>query len=127
VVHGDAHPMNVLWNNGVVALLDREWVRLGGPELEIEPFLYRGLESDPSLIDDSRRIMGWLAQAHPDAFETSDLVRRVWLFELAYTLRHLLLWPPDRPEHLLPRDHPLPRIRRIVTGPHHLEAMLPRF
>lgn len=62
VVHGDAHPMNVLWDEGVVAILDWEWVRLGAPELEIEPFLYRGYESDPRLMVDSRRIIGWLAK-----------------------------------------------------------------
>jgi hypothetical protein len=65
VVHGDAHPMNVLWNEGVVALLDWEWVRLGGIELEIEPFLYRGLDSAPSPLADSARIMGWLSDVHP--------------------------------------------------------------
>ena len=30
VVHGDAHPNNVIWNGArVAALLDFEWARLG--------------------------------------------------------------------------------------------------
>lgn len=126
VVHGDAHPMNVLWNDGVVALLDWEWVRLGAPELEIEPFLGRGFEDHPSLTVDSSQIAGWLAEGHPDAFAAPDLVRRVWLIELAHTLRHLLLWPPDRPEHLLPVRHPMRTLRRIATAPSHLCGRCPR-
>ncbi len=124
VVHGDAHPMNVLWDDGVVALLDWEWVRMGTAEVEIEPFLYRGLDSDPSLMADSAQIIAWLAEANPDAFSAPDLVKRVWLVELAYTLRHLLLWPPDRPEHDLPTDHPLRRLRRIVADHSHLDRIL---
>lgn len=41
--------------------------------LKIEPFLYRGYESDPRLMVDSRRIIGWLAQAHPAAFAGPEL------------------------------------------------------
>ena len=108
VVHGDAHPMNVLWKDGVVALLDWEWVRLGGIELEIEPFLYRRLDSAPSLRAGSARIMGWLSEAHPAAFAAPDLVLRVWLIELACTRT----------------------IRGAGSGesrsaPHHLERILP--
>jgi aminoglycoside phosphotransferase (APT) family kinase protein len=126
VVHGDAHPLNVLWADGVVALLDWEWVRVGARELDIEPFLYRGYESEASRRADSARIIGWLADAHPCAFADPDLVRRVWLIELAYTLRDVLIRPPDRPEHQLPTDHPLRILRRIVTGTQHLERILPR-
>lgn len=126
VVHGDAHPLNVLWDERVVAVLDWEWVRLGAPELEIEPFLYRGYESNSSLMADSQRIIGWLADAHPSAFAGHDLARRVWLIELAYTLRELFVCPPDNPEHQLSMDHPLRRLRRIVMGCQHLEGILPR-
>ncbi len=126
VVHGDAHPLNVVWDGDVVGVLDWEWVRIGAPELELEPFLYRGYESDPRLMADSGRILHWLAEAHPAAFAGPDLPRRVWLIELAYTLRNLLLLPPDRPEPELPADHPLRRLRRIVAGCDHLERTLPQ-
>lgn len=122
LVHGDAHPMNVLWNDGIVALLDLEWARLGSPEMEIEPFLPRG--PDPRQVADARRRLGWLAAAHPDAFAGSDLVNRVWLIELAYAVRHLLLSPPEH-GHPQEPEHPLQRLRRIVQGPAHLENVLP--
>ena len=124
VVHGDAHPLNVLWNDGVVALLDLEWVRLGVPELEIEPFLHRGAVTRASM-DETRRGLAWLAAAHPDAFAAPDLIRRLWLIEFGHAVRQLIAWPPDGPENELPGDHPLLRLRRIVTGPEHLEETLP--
>src|SRR5882757_2352520 len=126
VVHGDAHPHNVLWNDGVVCVLDWEWVRLAAPQLDVEPFLYRAYESSPALMADSRRIIDWLADAHPAAFAGPDLVRRMWLIELAYTLRDLLITPPNCPEPRLPPDHPLRRLRGIVISSQHLEQILPR-
>lgn len=126
VVHGDAHPLNVLWDEGVVAVLDWEWVRVAAPALEIEPFLYRGYESSTSLMADSHRIIGWLADAHPSAFADPDLIRRMWLIELAYTLRDLHIEPPIRPGRPLPMHHPLRRLRWSVTGYQHLEQILPR-
>ena len=125
VVHGDAHPRNVLWDDGVACILDWEWVRLAAPQLDVEPFLYRGYESSAALIADSRRIIGWLADAYPAAFAGPDLVRRMWLIELAITLRDLLVTPPSCPEPRLPPDHPLRRLRRIVIDPRHLEQILP--
>lgn len=122
VVHGDAHPMNVLWNDGVVALIDWEWTRLGPPEMEIEPYLYRG--TDPE--DECAQQLGWLAAAHPAAFAAPDLLRRVWLIQLARTLREVLLWQPDRPEPQLEPDHALRRLRQIAYDSGHLERTLPR-
>jgi len=125
VVHGDAHPHNVLWDDGVVCVLDWEWVRLAAPQLDVEPFLYRAYESSPALMADSRRIIDWLAGAHPAAFAGPDLVRRMWLIELAYTLRDLLITPPNCPEPRLPPDHPLRRLRQIVISSQHLQQILP--
>ena len=78
----------------------------------------------PSTAADASAILGWLAEAHPDAFAAPDFAHRLWLVELAHTLRHLLLWPPDRPEAQLPPDHPLRRLRRAAGGPGHLERAL---
>lgn len=125
VVHGDAHPMNALWNDGAVTLLDWEWVRLGVPELEIEPFLHRGSSTDTAAVADSRQAIRWLAAAHPEAFAHADLVPRVWLIELAHTLRQLILWPPSAAADPLPEEHPLSRLRRITRGPDHLRRALP--
>lgn len=121
VVHNDAHPMNVLWNDGVVALIDWEWTRLGPPEMEIEPYLHRGTDPEAQ----SAQELGWLAAAHPGAFAAPDLLRRVWLIQLARTLREVLLWPPDRPEPQLVPGHPLRRLRLIAYDADHLERTLP--
>jgi hypothetical protein len=125
-VHGDAHTSNVLWRDGrVVALLDFEWVRLGPPDLELEPYL-RG---DPSAgVEEeaaTRANLGWLAETHPAAFADRELIARLWLYQLASTLRDLLIMPPDRPAAELPGDHPLRRLRRIVEGPEHLRRLIP--
>jgi hypothetical protein len=115
-VHGDAHPRNALWRDGrVVALLDFEWVRLGPADLELEPYLrpdLGGVEPDP---DERRAILGALAQGHPAAFAAADLVRRVWLYQLGYWLRQLLLYPQFSHE----------RLRRYVAGPEHVRRLLP--
>jgi hypothetical protein len=124
VVHGDAHPHNVLWDDGVVCVLDWEWVRLAAPQLDVEPFLYRGYDSSVALAADSGRIIGWLADAYPAAFAGPDLVRQMWLIELAITLRDVLIAPPTCPEPRLPPDHPLRRLRQIVTSSQHLEQIL---
>lgn len=126
VVHGDAHPMNVLWNDGLVTLLDWEWVRLGAPELEIEPYLHRGSGHNAPVVAESAQIVRWLASAHPAAVSHPDLVMRVWLIELAHALRQLLLWPPTDSAGQLPEDHPLRRLRTISRGPDHLRELLPR-
>lgn len=125
VVHGDAHPGNVLWSDGVVAVLDWEWVRLGGHELDIEPFLSRGYEAHPSLQADASRIVSWLADAYPEAFAAPDLLDRLWLIELAHTLRDLLLQPPDRPYQRLVAGHPLRRLHQLAASPAAIAKLLP--
>lgn len=119
-VHGDAHPANILWRDGrLAALLDFEWVRLGPPDLEIQPYL------DVPEAADRGRVLGWLSEGHPAAFAVPQLVTRLWLYQLAYTLRQLLIHAPDRPADQLASDHPLPVLRRIVNGPGHLQRFVP--
>ena len=125
-VHGDAHPINILWQDGrVTALLDFEWARLGPPDLELEPYL-RG-NPDAGTDDEAavRDIFGWLAETHPAAFAHPDLISRLWLYQLAHVLRQLLIWPPDRPASDLPVHHPLLQLRRILDGPEHLYRLIP--
>ena len=31
-------------------------------------------------------------------FAAADLEQRMWLYALAYTMRGIIFWPPDRPE-----------------------------
>ncbi len=42
---------------------------------------------------------------------------RLWLHELAYTLRWIIVWPPERPEAELEPMHPVHRLRRLVATP----------
>jgi prepilin-type processing-associated H-X9-DG protein len=125
-VHGDAHTSNVLWWDGrVVALLDFEWVRLGPPDLEIEPYLRGDPDGGAAKEAATRATLGWMAETHPAAFADRELIARLWLYQLASALRDLLIMPPDRPAAELPGEHPLRRLRRIVEGPEHLHRLIP--
>jgi aminoglycoside phosphotransferase (APT) family kinase protein len=125
-VHNDAHLQNVFWSAGqVVALLDFEWVRLGPPDLELEPHLRTFPDADPMEEAKTREILGWLAETHPAAFGPPDLILRLWLYQIAFALRQLVIWAPDRPAADLPVGHPLRRLRQLVEGPRHLHRVLP--
>jgi prepilin-type processing-associated H-X9-DG protein len=124
-VHGDAHPANILWHDGhVTALLDFEWVRLGPPDLEIEPYL-RWHHRAAANKAETPAILGWLAESHPAAFSPPRLTSRLWLYQLAFTLRHILIQPPDRPASELPADHPLRILSQLIAGPGYLSQLLP--
>jgi aminoglycoside phosphotransferase (APT) family kinase protein len=115
-VHGDAHLGNALWKDGrLTALLDFEWVRLGPPDLEIEPYL----RADTAGLDHCgvREILGWLAESYPAMFAEPDLVRRLWLYQLTTAVRELFLNPPG--------DGARRELRRIVKSPDHLVRILP--
>ena len=125
-VHGDAHPSNILWRDGrVAALLDFEWARLAPPDLELEPYLRGDSDAGKDAEAATRDTLGWLAETHPAAFAHPDLIARLWLYQLAFTLRQLLIKAPDRPAADLPGDHPIQRLRRIVDGPKHLHRLIP--
>ncbi|WP_194893748.1 phosphotransferase family protein [Catenulispora pinisilvae] len=130
VVHGDAHLNNVLWNDGrLVALLDLEWVRLGPRDLELEPFLravdWSGQEPELMPEHEVSQLLGWLAGAYPGLFASPNLIGRLWLYQLTFTLRELFTWhaataPPDR----LAADHPLNLLPKFVESSDHLERLL---
>jgi hypothetical protein len=43
---------------------------------------------------------------------------RLWLYALAYTIRHIIFLPPDRAEaDGLEAVHPLHTLRRLIEGP----------
>ena len=48
----------------------------------------------------------------------ADLRRRLWLYALAYTIRQIIFWPPDRAEaDDLEVTHPLHTLRRLIDAP----------
>jgi hypothetical protein len=116
VVHGDAHLDNVLWHADGIALLDFEWVRPGPADLELEAFLRFENELAPQEAALYRDVPAWLRGAYPGLFAHRDLGRRLRLYELAFCLRHLLLWPPRAPLPSLPTGHPYRRLARVVAG-----------
>jgi aminoglycoside phosphotransferase (APT) family kinase protein len=119
-VHGDAHLANALWKDGrLTALLDFEWVRLGPPDLEIEPYL----RADVTGLGHTevREILGWLAESYPAMFAAPDLVRRLWLYQLATAVRELFLDEPGQPPGKVARDW----LRDTVKSPDHVLRLLP--
>jgi len=95
VVHGDAHPANVLWHQGrLVALLDLEWARLGPPDLEFEavcrddPDIQAGVPSG-AVAASEVPVLAWLRDGYPELFDRDHLTERVWLYDLCFQIRQL--------------------------------------
>jgi aminoglycoside phosphotransferase (APT) family kinase protein len=90
VVHGDVNFSNVLAADGeVTALLDFEWARLGPPEAELVSIL-NGERHSP--------VVAWLRADYPEMFAHPNFAERVWVTELAYVLRHLVVTQGDADE-----------------------------
>jgi aminoglycoside phosphotransferase (APT) family kinase protein len=111
LLHGDFYLVNVLVRDGrVSALIDFEFARTGPPELELLS-VARVLDvtAGPPLLD-------WLAADYPELC-TDGLDTRLWRYAIAYTVRHILFWPPDRAESAgLDPGHPVHTLRRLVDG-----------
>lgn len=116
LTHGDAAPVNILVRDGaIVALLDFEWARLGPADLELVPFVAWSERLGASEGWDA--LLGWAREAYPELFAAPDRERRLWLYQLAYTIRGLVVWPADREEAALPVQHPVRRLRTLVERP----------
>lgn len=118
IIHGDVYIGNVLVQDGrISALLDLEFARLGPADLELISVV-RAMDAERRLGIIRPPLLDWLEQDYPELFAAPDLDRRLWLYALAYTLRHILFWPPDRPEHAgLEPAHPVHTLRRLIEGP----------
>lgn len=129
VVHGDAHMANLLWHDGdLAALLDLEWARLGPPDLELEPFLrsvdWSGHDPESMPPAEMTALFTWLSADYPGLFAAPGLLERLWLYQIAYTLREIWTWPAaERAEDLRP-DHPLNLLATFVRRAGHLEQLL---
>ncbi len=117
VAHCDATYPNVLVDGArVSALLDFEWARLAPPWVELTAWtrLLEDLRVEGAQVPP---VLEQLEAAYPALFGVPRLRARLWLCELAYTLRHVVFWPPDAPEDRLRLDHPLHRLRRLIDAP----------
>lgn len=130
IVHGDLHFANLLWDKGrITAVLDFEWVRIGPPDLDLLPLL-RSVDwagsGDAELVPsrEMTRIFGWLAADYPQLFAHPDLIHRLWLYQLAHTVRELYTWPPAVPEEAA-ADHPVNNLPRFGLGTDHLRGLFP--
>ena len=118
LLHGDFYLGNVLAYGGhVSALIDFEFSRLGPPDLELISVV-RALDAESRLGLRRPPLLTWLAEDYPELFAVPDLDRRLWLYALAYTIRQIIFWPPDRAEaDGLEVTHPLHTLRRLIDAP----------
>ena len=119
VLHGDLHLWNVIELDGSLqTLLDFEWVRLGPPDLDLQAFLRAEAETE------SDDVIPRLASHYPGIASHPHVVERLWLYDLACTLRDVIVCPATKaPEDLEP-SHPLRRLAAIVRGPQYIQRLL---
>lgn len=118
LLHGDFYLGNILVHDGQVsALIDFEFARTGPPDLELISVI-RALDMETRLGVPRPPLLTWLAQDYPGLFGAPDLDKRLWAYAIAYTIRHVIFWPPDRPEAGgLDPAHPLHTLRRLADAP----------
>jgi Ser/Thr protein kinase RdoA (MazF antagonist) len=118
LLHGDFYLGNVLVHaDHVSALIDLEFSRMGPRDLELISVV-RALDAETRLGLQRPPLLAWLAADYPELFAAADLDRRLWLYALAYTIRQILFWPPDRAEaDDLEVTHPLHTLRRLIDAP----------
>lgn len=117
VVHGDVNFANALWRDGeLAALLDYEWSRLGPRDAELVSFIRAAgnWRADPR---DVPPVVRWLGEDYPELVAAPDTRERVWITQLVYSLRHLVVWPPDGPAETQEPEHPVHVLPRLVDAP----------
>jgi hypothetical protein len=132
-IHGDLHFENVLWDGTrITALLDFEYSRPGPPDLDLDvflrfcayPFLHVAEDyEDLTLAEDYVDVPYWLAQDYPELFGHPHQFERLRLYCIAYDVRELLLFPPQRRPRDLSEHHPINRLSRTVRAEGHLDAL----
>jgi aminoglycoside phosphotransferase (APT) family kinase protein len=118
LLHGDFYLGNILVHGGrVSALIDFEFSRMGPPDLELISVI-RALDAEARAGLSRPPLLVWLAADYPGLFAAPDLDRRLWAYAIAYTIRHVVFWPPDRPADAgLDPGHPLHTLRRLAEAP----------
>lgn len=119
VLHGDLHLGNLVEAEGTLrTLLDFEWVRLGPPDLDLQAFLRAEEETE------SEDLITRIAQHYPGIVAHPRIVERLWLYDLACTLRDVIVCPATIAPAGLRTNHPLRRLPMIVQSPAYIERLL---
>lgn len=122
VIHGDLHLRNLVEAGGSLGtILDFEWVRVRPPDLDMQAFLRAEADAD------SADVIVRLASHYPAIVAHPRIVERLWLYDLACTLRDVIVTPATAPPAHLPPHHPLRRLPRIVARPADAVAVLGGF
>jgi Ser/Thr protein kinase RdoA (MazF antagonist) len=118
LLHGDFYLGNVLiQGDHPSALIDLEFARMGPRDLELISVV-RALDAGTRVGIQRPPLLAWLAEDYPELFGAADLHRRLWQYALAYTIRQIIFWPPDRAEaDDLEVTHPLHTLRRLIDAP----------
>jgi aminoglycoside phosphotransferase (APT) family kinase protein len=118
LVHGDANFANTMERDGhITALLDYEWARLGPPDAELVSFVRAAGYWESASHDGVPPVVSWLQQDYTAHFAAPDVHERLWVTELVYLLRQLVVWPMDRPPAEQPDEHPIHTLPRLVEAP----------
>jgi len=123
LLHGDFYLSNALVRDDhVSALIDFEFSRMGPRDLELISII-RAFDVETRIGVPRPPLLAWLAEDYPELFGPADLDRRLWLYAIAYTIRHIIFWPPDCAEaDGLDLKHPLHTLRRLIDAPLPLPA-----
>ena len=132
-VHGDLTFENVLWDGHVVtALLDFEFARKAPADIDLDVFLRfcafpylhvaEDYEAETRAIDYAE-VPFWMAEEYPQLFGYPQEYSRLRLYSIAYDVRELLAFPPQRPKSELSPHHPLLRLERTLRGLSHIDRL----
>lgn len=117
LIHGDAGPSNIFVHSGkIVSLLDFEWARQGPIESELVIWLHLKRQADLQSIE-FPPVLDWLKEDYPELFASPDIREHLWLYQLAFVIHGVAIWPPDSPESTLVRNHHIHTLRLLVDSP----------
>ncbi|MGW0516022.1 aminoglycoside phosphotransferase family protein [Crossiella sp. NPDC003009] len=107
LIHGDLQLGNLLWSEqGELTVLDFEWTRFGPPLLDLQRLCDHADTDALTGVDTHPTVLRWLEPDYPAAFTGPHPATRLRLYGLAYTVRDLLVNPPDHARQS--------RLRRLV-------------
>jgi len=119
VIHGDIHLRNLVEvDSSLQTVLDFEWVRLGPPDLDLQAFLRAEEEAE------SADVITRLAEHYPGIVAHPQIVERLWLYDLACTIRDVIVCPATTAPAHLRSHHPLRRLPVIVESATYIERLL---